>query len=281
MPKRARPRDTSFDRRTIDELEVEDERSFRSVAMYADLEEILRLEKYTFRVLPKSHAGRADRALLLNLTFWDATSGGDVLASARIDADVVAHVAWHHLASRAFAPKRGEGLSVEALFLGEAIASAFDVYLVGRLLRDAPRSKFLETQVVAMAEATNAAGLGRRDFERLLHCMVANPERAFADLRALLSDATAALFACGGAEEAHAALAAFDGHRFSALLHRYELSNWVLYARAYDTDHAETPRARARSSERTRAVDRGLRDEKAPLAWLAARWIGPALAGGL
>ena len=69
-------------------------------------------------------------------------------------ADVVAHAAWHYLAARALAPAAGRSLSVDALFLGEAIASAFDVYLVGRLLGHAPRSTFLETQVPAMAEST-------------------------------------------------------------------------------------------------------------------------------
>jgi hypothetical protein len=149
------------------------------------------------------------------------------------------------------------------------VASAFDVYLVGRLLGHAPRSTFLETQVPAMAEAADAAGLGEDDFERLLQGIADDPDRAFTDLRELLFDATSALFACAGAEEAHAALAAFDTHRFTSLLHRYELSNWVLYARAHGDDRGDDSRARA--------VDRALRAEKASLDWLAAKWVAPAL----
>ncbi len=272
--KRARP---PFARRTVDDLTIVDEAALRHVALYADLKEVLSRDAYPFRVLRGASAGRADRALLLNLSFWTADSGGDVLAGESIEADVVAHAAWHHLAARAFAggasarrAASAGALSVDALFLGEAIASAFDVYLVGRLLGHAPRSTFLETQVPAMAETASAAGLSERAFTALLADLARRPERAFEDLRQLLCDATAALFGCRDAEEASAALGALDGHRLSALLHRYELSNWVLYARAYARNERVDPRVRA--------VDRALRKAKAPLDWLATHWIAPALA---
>jgi hypothetical protein len=62
------------------------------------------------------------------------------------------------------------------------------------------------------------------------------------------------------------ALAAFDGHPFAALLHHYELSNWVLYARAY-VGRAPGP------DERVRAVDQALRAEGDALAWLTSEWL--------
>jgi hypothetical protein len=260
---------TSFIHRTVDELAIGDESSLRHVGVYADLKEILRRADYPFRILPKSRAPRTDRALLLNLTFWSPDAGGDLLVEDRIEADVVAHAAWHHLAARALATNVGATPSVDALFLGEAIASAFDIYLVGRLLGHAPRSAFLASQVPAMAEAASTAGLSARAFERLLGGVAEDPDRAFADLRELLFDAAAALCTCITAEQGYAALAALDGHRFSALLHRYEISNWVLYARAYG--------AKARVDARARSVDRALRRAKAPLEWLAEHWIAPAL----
>src|SRR4051812_11919557 len=245
----------TFERRTVDALTIEDERSFRHVALYADLKEVLVRAKYPFRVLPESLAGRADRALLLNLTFWGADAGGDILESDTLPADVVAHAAWHHLASKALPAKPGGAPSVDSLFLGEAIASAFDVYLVGRLLGHAKSSTFLETQVPAMADATDAAGMDEDAFESMLESIAADPERAFEDLRELLFDATSALFTCRRLEEAVDALSAFDGHRFAALLHRYELSNWVLYARAYGD---------ATPDEGARTLDAKLRIEPLP-----------------
>ncbi len=195
--------------KTIDQLEIEDERSFRHVGLYADLKEILRRDGYKVRILPETLAGRWDRALFLNLTFWGAGEGGDILDGDVMPADVVSHAAWHHLAARAFGGESG-AQSAEALFLGEAIASAFDVYLVGRLLGHAPDSSFLETQVPAMAEAAQAAGLPDEELEAMLDGIAADPDGAFEDLRALLVDATRALFGCRSADDALAALTPFD-----------------------------------------------------------------------
>jgi hypothetical protein len=259
----------AFARRTIDELTIEDERSFRHVALYGDLKEVLRRASYPFRVLGGALEGRADRALLLNLTFWGPEAGGDVLDAPTLPADVVAHAAWHHLAVKALPAAAGESPSVDSLFLGEAIASAFDVYLVGRLLGHAPNSSFLETQVPAMADAADAAGLDEEGFEKMLESIATDPERAFADLRELLFDTTSALFACRTVEDASLALALHDQHRFAPLLHRYELSNWVLYARAYGSPSPD---------ERARAIDTKLRTEKLSLDWLTREWVARALA---
>jgi len=252
--------------RTIDDLSVVDERSFRAIAMYADLKEVLRRDRYVFRVVSSGSPARWDRALFLNLTYW-SVAGGDVLQDSRIAADVVAHAAWHHLASLAFPDKPQ---SVEALFLGESIASAFDVYLIGRLLGQARRSSFLETQVPALAESAKAAGVSARAFEAMLRGIAADPERSFAELRKLLYRATCALIACRDAREAMKALARFDRHRFGSLLHHYELSNWVLYARAYG--------GRVSQDVRARAVDVALGRAASPLGWLTSRWIHARLA---
>lgn len=270
-----------FLRRTLDQLSIEDERSFRHVGLYADLKEVVRRAAYSFRVLPPSPAATWERALLLNLTFWHPQDGGDVLVDESVPADVVAHVAWHHLASTALAPGAAgapaaeqassagasagpPSPSVAALFMGEAIASAFDLYLVGRLLGHAPDSSFLATQVPAMSETAEAAGLTEPQFTALLDDVAAAPERAFADLRELLFDAASALHVVADAEQAFLALQRLDQHRFAPLLHRYELSNWVLYARAYGRTAATDTRAQD--------LDRVLRAEKDPLAWLVKNW---------
>jgi hypothetical protein len=225
-----------FQERTVEDLSIRDERSFRNVTLYADLKEILRRDGYLFRVLPASRSGpsRWDRALLLNLTYWSG-DGGDVLESDGIAADVVAHAGWHHLAASALAVKPAKALTAAALLLGESIASAFDAYIVGRQLACAPRSPFLETQVPAMAETARAAGLSARGFRTMLEGMAADPSRSFADLREMLYDAALGLVASPGAAQALAVLERASRHRFGPLLHHYELSNWVLYARAYAT----------------------------------------------
>jgi len=258
----------AFKTLSLDDLTIDDEASFRHVALYADLRDALRRDRYTFRVLPESQAGRWDRALCLNLTFWGTDAGGDVLVDSHIPADVVAHAAWHHLASRALSEVPARRPSADALFLGESIASAFDVYLVGRLLGHAPRSSFLETQVPAMADAAAEAGASDEEFEALLASIARDPDGAFDDLRALLFDVPRALVACAGADEALAVLAAVDGHRFAPLLHRFEISNWVLYARAYAAD-ALGP------DPRVAAIDAALRGADGALDWLTRSWLTP------
>lgn len=259
------PTATRFAERTLDALLIEDEESFEHVRLYGDLKQLLVQSAYRFRVLPPSTEGRWDRAQLLNLTFWGAATGGDVLVDDHVDADVVAHVAWHQLAVRALPTPPGARPSSDSLFFGEAIASAFDVYLVGRLLGHSPSSSFLESQVSAMAGAWEAAGAPMKQFELLLESMAKDPERAFEDLRELLFDATSAIHACTDADQALAILTGFDDHRFAALLHHYELSNWVLYARAYGDGAPDL---------RVRALDSLLRGENGGLDYLEAAWIG-------
>lgn len=249
--------------RTLDDLRIDDEASFRHIALYDTLKQALRRDAYRFRV---AEGASWDRVLFLNLTFWDPREQGDVLVEPRLDADVVAHVAWHHLARKAL----GEGPpSAEALFLGESIASAFDLYLVGRMLGHAPDAQMLETQVPAMSEVAAGAGLDEDAFEALLGEIAADPDRAFEDLRELLFDASVALVRCAGITEAAAALAKFDAHRFSPLLHHYELSNWVLYARAHAA-RTEAP------DPAVQAIDQALRAAPVALDWLERAWLGDA-----
>jgi len=252
--------------RTLDQLVIEDERSFRHVALYADLARIVGESGYRFRVLPKGKGTRVQRALLLNLTFWDG-QGGDVLVDDHLAADVVTHVAWHHLGTAALG---AAAATAEGLIFNEAIASAFDVYLVGRLLGHAPNSSFLETQVPAMAEAASDAGLTGAKFDALLRRIARSPERAFEDLRELLLDVTTALLACDGVDAAFEVLGRFDAHPFASLLHHYEVSNWVLFARAYG-------KGRPGPNRKVRALDQALRDAEGAIDWLTEEWVEPRL----
>jgi hypothetical protein len=248
---------------TLDELRVEDEESFSHVALFDELKQRLRRDGYRFRAPERGRDLSWDRALFANLTFWQAGDQGDVLVADRVPADVVVHVGWHHVARAAL----GEAASsADGMFLGEAIASASDLYLVGRLLGHAPDSEFLATQVPAMGEAAEAAGLDPDAFEKMLLEVSAEPERAFEDLRALLFDAGTALVRCASVDDAFEALGALDGRRFAPLLHHYELSNWILAARA------QAP-LRLAPDPAVRAVDRILRAEPDPVSWLTRHWI--------
>jgi hypothetical protein len=257
----------------LDELTIDDERSVAHVALYDRLKQALRRSDHRFLVPGPGAEIGWDRALFLNLTYWSAQGGGDVLCDDHIPADVVAHVAWHEAVSGELARRRGgppdappDAPSASALFFAESIASAFDLYLVGRLLPNAPDSDFIVTQVPLMSERAQAAGLSEAAFASLLGDVSQDPERAFEDMRALLLDVAHALLPCRSVLEAQDALAAFASHRFQPLLHHYELSNWILYARA----HAAPPSVPDPVVE---AADRTLRAAPGALDLLAAHWI--------
>jgi hypothetical protein len=244
----------------LDDLTIDDERSFAHVALYGRLKQALRASDQRFLVPDPDETISWDRATFLNLTYW---TGADVLCEDHIPADVVAHVAWHHLAKLALKEIPGPP-PPSALFFGEAIASAFDVYLIGRLLPNAPDADFIATQVPILSDCADAAGLSEAAFAALLEDVARTPEAAFEELRALLFDVANALYAAPDAPAALAALAAFAGHRFHPLLHHFQLSNWILFARAYGGPGDDAP---------VRALDTALRQAPVSLDWMAARWL--------
>ncbi len=252
---------------TLADLTIRDERSFRHIGLYDTLKQMLLTDVVRFRVPDEGspHASWS-RALFLNLTFWNASDPSDVLVDDSIDADVVAHVAWHHAARKALFSGGSGSVSADALFLGESIASAFDLYLVGRTLGRGAECDFLETQVPAMADVAEAQGVTPEQFEALLASVAAEPERAFEDLRQLLFDVSSALVRDVDVDGATATLERFTGHRFAPLLHHYELSNWILYARAYAGSALEHDPA-------VRAIDRALREAPVSLEWLEKHWL--------
>jgi hypothetical protein len=246
----------------IDELTIEDERSFRHVGLYAELKEALRRDGATFAVPPRGIA-QLDAVTLLNLAFWRPGSTAEVLVDEVVAADQLMHAAWHHLAHRRLG---ADARSAAGLLLAEAIASAFDVYLVGRLLGHAAESSFLETQVPAMADVAMSAGCDEAGFEKLLERTSAEPEASFEDLRRLLFDVSIELAAAPDASAAADVLVEHADRPFYPLLHHFELPTWVLFARAY-----ADPRA---SGEKAREVDRAMRAAPVGLDWLEQQWLG-------
>ena len=250
-----------FSRVTLDELRIGDERSMRKLALYLRLKQRLVADAYRFRVSDERIGW--DRAALLNLSFWSPDDTADVIVERALPADVVMHVAWHHVARRGLGRA---GNTVDGMLLGESIASAFDAYVIGRLLTDAPRSPILESQVEAMRDSLPLTGpaLGR-----LLAVLAADPNRAFGSLRAFLFDVATSLSRARGIDDAARRLAAVDAHEFASLLPHYNVSNWVLHSRAYG------PPIGAKIDARIARIDRALRKAPIGLDWIEREWLRP------
>lgn len=259
----------------LDELTIDDEASFRHVAIYQRLKEVLRRAKHRFKIATVGENASWDRVLFLNLTFWSSNEEASVLCDEHIAPDVIAHTALHHVVGRALESDAKPGApSPAALLFSEAIASAFDLYLVGRLVENAPDSDFITSQLPIMAEAAEQAGLDEKAFATLIGGVVAAPERAFEDMRALLVDAGTALLTCKDADEAHVVLERFKGHRLAPLLHHFQLSNWILYTRAYGRSVTREPGA---NDEAVHALDREMRASPDSIAWIEQRLLTEGL----
>lgn len=247
-----------FTRRRLDALAIHDEAALAAIPVYRELKQTLLDARHEFLAPVDAVGVPWDRAALLNLAFYDPSGASDVLTGAHVDADVVCHVAWHRLAHAHL------GSSTAALAMGEAIASAFDLYLVGHLLASSSPSAFLDTQVPAMADAAQAAGLSAAAFEALLAGMARDPDASFEELRALLFDALRRLAACRTPLQGEAVLQRLQARRFFPLLHHYALSNWVLAIRAQG---GIVPDAA------TLSLDRSLRRARSSVALLRRRWL--------
>jgi hypothetical protein len=250
---------------SLDDLVIDDEPSLARIEIYPKLKAILRRSGHRFHLPAAGGNTTWDRVLFLNLTYWSGAEAADVLVDEHLAADVLTHIAWHHLVGTQLGAE-ANGRSAAAMLFGESIASAFDLYVLGRLWREAPDSEFVTTQVPIISEAAQDAGMSDDDFAELISDVAEHPERAFEDLRQLLFDATTALASCAGALEAQATLERLDGHRLAPLLHHYQLSNWILYARAYATPAPAL-------DEVVRKLDTTLRQAPSSLGWLTERWL--------
>jgi hypothetical protein len=251
---------------SLDELTIDDEAAFSKLPLYPRLKELLRRSGHRFYVPAPGTPASWDRALFLNLTYWNGEEGADVLCDQHLAADVVTHIAWHHLVGEQVTKAAGSARSATAMLFGESIASAFDLYMLGRLWRDAPGAEFVTTQVPIISEAAQEAGMTDDDFATMMTDVSDDPDRAFEQLRELLFDASTALLACKDVVQAQAQLERFAGHRFGTLLHHYQLSNWILYSRAYA---APSPAI----DEVVRGFDASLRAAPVALDWLTQRWL--------
>lgn len=260
----------ALSRVSLSDLEIDDEPSFRHVGLYADLKDVVAAMGPTFLAPGPGEWLGWDRALLLNLLYWEPGTS-DVLTSRAIAADVVMHVAWHELAKRHLAP------GVLSDLLGESIASAFDLYLVGRLLGHSPESSFLASQVPQMSEAAAESGLDEGELEELLQRVAENPERSFEQLRELLFDASRALLEVDSPAAGLEVLERFDDHPFASILHHYELTTWVLRARIDRANGSKEAGVTSHAGDDTPMdpleMDRRLRSEKDAIALLERSWV--------
>ena len=245
------------------DLVVDDEQSFETLAEYRALKSALLRSECPFLVTSEADGEQSSR--LLNLAYWDPAEFLEVLPEAALSADQFAHNALHYCGHRALG---AAACSVEGILFVESIASAADIYWLGRLLTEDPYAGFLESQVPAMSEAAESAGVAADEFAGLLQAAAADPSAAFGALRRTLFDTAIALVNATSVDEADEVLRAEAEQPWSALRHHYALSNWVLFARINGDKGAE--------NDAVRSADKRLRESEDPMTDLASMWFPEA-----
>ena len=163
------------------ELTICDEADYAEVTLFGRLKQVLVDAGACYRIaVPDGPLAHWAPVALLNLTYWSPEEQDDILAEPELTGDVVAHRAWHHLAHRAL---KTASRTVEGLLLGEAVASAFDIYLVGKLLSSAPDAAMLQSQLPLMAEVAEQAGLDEHAVQGVFERMADAPEESFEAMR--------------------------------------------------------------------------------------------------
>ncbi|MFM2161441.1 MAG: hypothetical protein RLZZ383_953 [Pseudomonadota bacterium] len=247
---------------TVQALAIRDDAAFAAMDVYGRLKGRLARDGYAFRVPARREVLTWEETLLLNVVFWNGATGEDVLEDRAIDADVVAHIGWHHVVRHALGAAAD---SAEGMLLGEAVASAFDLYAAGRMLALGRDVGFLETQLPAMAEALGNAGWAEAEVDALFERVTADPEATFESLRQLLFDVGSALVRAPDAGAAARVLRAHASHPLAGLLHHYDLATWLLHARSRGADVTPQPEV-AR-------IDAWLRAAPSSLDAMAEAWL--------
>ena len=129
----------------VSERTVEDEEAFGRLPFYRALRAWMDEADPVF-LITNEGGDQPESARLLNLAFWEPRSFMEVLTEPVVTADQLAHNALHH---RGYEALGDAARCLEGLLLVESIASAMDVYWLGKLLAEAPYAEFLETQVPA------------------------------------------------------------------------------------------------------------------------------------
>ena len=244
----------------VSELTIVDEQSFETLALYRALRTRMDEADPVF-LITDPNGDEGERARLLNLGFWDPSSFMEVLTEPVITADQLAHNALHHCGYGALGDA---ARSLEGLLLVESIASAMDIYWLGRLLAEAPYAEFLESQVPAISEAASGAGASSEEFADLLQLAAENPPKAFGDLRSVLFDTALGLTRAVDVHEADRVLREQSTHQWSVLTHHYAITNWILFARINGSHTSDT--------KSVLDLDQRLRGVKNPVTELQSIW---------
>ena len=209
---------------TIEALEVFEEDRFRraGIELYDLAFGFLRRTGVQFRILPQGMG----LSRVVNHLIWQADHHLEFLDGKIIHPDQVIHVATHCLLDRLW-PEAGP----ERLLLAETLASATDLYLLGKLMRAGEEATFLEDTLGSFDYYFELYGSTSPPLEELLQTIHDAPFRAMMDLSDYLFRFCLP-FLRGTIDEQTLTRSVEKNQPFYPLIHHYHVTNWILNLRA-------------------------------------------------
>ena len=203
---------------TLEEMAVVEEDAFRRAG--------LDLLGHSRRMLKDLRIARVPEgrgiARLVNLLQWDVGEHMEYLDGEVVAADQVVHFAMHHIWDQ----KLGSDHPLKMLF-AECMASASDIYLVGKLSHAGEETDFLADTLESFGSYFEMYS-SEEELEELVIQVVEEPFET-------MIEAARYLFELGSCLLEQVIdmdkLILFQDHLFYPLAHHYNISNWVLTIR--------------------------------------------------
>lgn len=164
-------------------------------------------------------------ARLLNLSFWHPNHQTEYLDSKELTGDLLIHIACHQLIHLRFGSQ-----DTAYRILGEVLASASDLYLVGLFAQavDQEETEFLAETIESFHFYYETYG-SLTALESVLEQCIEHPFETFTSLALYLNEFVQALLF--PAAEMERVLADLSKSPFYPLVHHYHLANWVVSLR--------------------------------------------------
>lgn len=194
--------------------------------------ELLRAHRVAFVAMENGNG----LARLVNLLFWRAGERREYVDGSALYADQVIHLALHQLVDTLVSRSHPRG----SLF-AECLASASDVYLLGKLMGGGEETDFLRDTLASFGTYYEMYAHGEGDLERIIRQLRDDPFAAMTGLASFLEFFCLTLLESDTGEEARQKLLPLTTHRFYPLVHHYHTANWVLSLRNRFTGAAPPP----------------------------------------
>lgn len=205
---------------TLQELEIFEQDAFkRADIKLLDLSLHL-LKDHRMAVIPHS----TGLARLVNLLHWDASENLEYLDGEGVLADQIIHFAVHHVMNRFNQCNTAKGM-----LFAECMASAADVYLVGKLSQAGEETDFLQDTLESFSTYYEMYAVDETHLELMLSTILEQPFKAMMDLANYLFQFGSALL---GAQPDLEKLIQLQEHFSYPLVHHYNISNWILTIRS-------------------------------------------------